>query len=373
MNSRKTTVLIIVLLSSVMSIQLLSDTGFDKLSKEYSRIMQSWKKHSADKRSTYRAERDKALQELLKRLKNTPEQLLLKTRILLNLDKTSAAGKALGQAATIDEENYYKNDVTLLTAIYNIKSGNFETASEKLRLLPDLMRKSQDYKSSCLAMAFHSKSIDEKINYARQYLSHSISVSSDKHRNSVESLLAELYNFRGMKKDAEKYSSSHSATYKLLKSTEQPVPQIKIQRWFPSSPGFNGFKGRVTILHFWTAAVKKPEESLDYVKTVTSSIKNLNIYCISRISGHNPSDRSVIEPSVEYKTVNDKYKSSYPSFRFFSTLNGEIFSSLGVKKLPATIIIDKDGKIDTVSFGNIPVKDIRAKIRQLSEVKYGTN
>ncbi len=362
--------LVVLLLST--SLPLLSSSGFEQLSKEYTRIIRSWQKHPVAKRSEYRANRDKALNLLLKKLDSTPPHLLLKTRVLLHLNKTGDITGNLKKVAEQDKEKFYSNDINILAAIYNIKKSRYSAAEKNLSMLSAAYTKGSDYYSVCLALALKSKSVDSRIKYGKELLNAgtAFNISIEK-KAAFKEFLGELYFFKGMKDKASELLNKDTMKTFQLQGSEAPV--LKPRKWYPSTPVFGNFKNRITVLHFWNPSSDNNTESLKQLSRMTRGNKDINVTCISRIKGRDLSGTITSNPSDEIKEIKEKYSSQFPSMKFHASLNGIIFSDFSVKKLPVTIIIDKAGKIDVVTSGSIPAEEINKRIGKLSEVKYGTN
>ena len=137
---------------------------------------------------------------------------------------------------------------------------------------------------------------------------------------------------------------------KEVNLTNQPAPDFSFKTSDGAQKKLSDFKGQVVMLIYW--ALPMCEKSLPIIQSVYEQNKeNIQLVAINLNS-----ETAKVDEFLKSKGYN------FPVVHADEAINNYAMTKYGIRGLPTTYIIDKNGIINSIILGNKPEKDINEQI-----------
>lgn len=331
--------------------------------------------------------RNRRLNELLSDMPDNLESdsaIILRARILVNLQRISEAESLLKPLLNRNEP---PPEAVTVQVLAHMAEKRKENALEMYRSIENRITDTSDQHNIWLYFAMVADDADVQREFARKFVE---SAEMPAHfalfRANVYAQLARLEQMEHrfdsarewLKKAIENAKdpamrASLEAEIQRMELLGQPPSRLIAEHWINDRPlTLEGLKGKVVLIDFWAPWCKPCRMVIPDMVRMYEDLneKGLEIIGLTRLHGYykdDIQDRGRVEADEELRLINDFVDRNGIKYPVAVSREGQSFDTYKISGIPTLVLIDRTGRIASITVGAGHPDSLRRTIESLLE------
>jgi len=391
---KRITVMLVTLIMLVFSVQLLTagdDIAFkkdyEKVQKDFDVALKNVKSRAAyNALMTKRAKDYKAVLKKYEKLSATDAVEILRTKILVNLNKYDDATKKID--SVIKKKSKFYSQAVLTKVQIFLKQRKIEQALKLFRTVETKLKKNDDVYMAYLYFAMLSKDKKDKLEYIDKFISaKDLSNNLKTNLSYVIATKAKMFLEKNKKMAMELYKKALEAAMdpRTKRSIESEMAQvafigskalpINAKTWLNSSAlSLDKLKGKVVIIDFWATWCSPCRAVIPVLIEEYNKYKDKGLVVIgfTKLYGMYRDDKQnkgKVSAEEEKTLIAGYVKTKNIPYPIAIANVSDVFNAYKITGIPTMIFIDKKGQINHIKIGSGSPNEIRNRIKKLLSQK----
>ncbi len=336
-------------------------------------------------------QRQQDLEKFLKRFSQLPEKeefLILKTKVLIELNRVLEAESVIARLKKIEKPRYLHRTKFEEIKIAAIK-GDYKTGIRIFKEIEPLIEKDAHYYNILMLFAINAEEPQELLDFGRKFIeARDLPEEFWDYRAEVYAAMADALKNMGKADEAQGYlqkAISITADLQYKDILEKRLQQIKVLSnkcpSIASSFSLNGLplswakvQNGITLIYFW-AGWSESSLQLFYAINEVAKIyqaRGVQVVGISKLFGKAFSSgqlKANLEQAEEVLLLRTLLRENNIVFPCFLDQDGNISKNFGIYILPTLVVIDKKGTVAEVHNGFFDRPKLESLLRKWLEEK----